>query len=268
MRTYSKKIVPLALIFVTILAVMFSSVGCSLVGKMEEQEAKDFFQASVKRSVESKIYQWTELDNKAKKLEDSVKSQFNNYCLLDQKTDAIMTNPDGSYKNHAVQYSVNTNNFEEKIIVGSSAPKKPKNTPAKDMGFSYIKKDGVEASVMEEMSVEDILERADKANLLLAQKLFDLTLLEDEDIIFGGKYNKRQKYIKLVMLEFSISDEFFANYEKTYGKPSVLKGIGVAVEIAYDKISIVTVFDNKVVDDAGNKFPNEVYKMEVVYIGP
>ncbi|MEG1963837.1 MAG: hypothetical protein RR123_03085 [Clostridia bacterium] len=261
-----KKIVSTCLVLVMLLTIMCCSFGCA-VGTLEVKEAKEYFKESLARSLASEIYYWKELDNRTK---NATKTTFNKYCLLDKK-DNIIKDENGRNKDFGVQYSKVATDYYLQTICGTSIAKADKSKIKKQMLFEDYDAtiDGKEEKhkTAKEMTVEQYLEQDEIKNLYLPEKLLDLSLLKSEDIVFEGSYDTRSKLIKLVTLKFKIVDSFFTNFKATYGRESVLKGKGISVEIAYDRLTMVTVYDELKLDEKLS-IDSEVYRLDVAYIGP
>ncbi len=194
---------------------------------------------------------------------------------MDKNGNPVLEN--GVHKNASVQYEKTAGAETWIEICGES---KPKNADNKNLKFSqYTKKNAfgkVESENYEvvNMTPAQYMEQEYVKDMTLSAKLFDLAQLTADDIVFDTKaggmfkpdFSKKEIQVKLTRINFRIREGFFEEFKQKYGRESYLKGYGINLEIAYGKVSIITVFDNINLD--GMEMISEVYKMDIVYLGP
>ncbi len=108
----------------------------------------------------------------------------------------------------------------------------------------------------------------------LQAKLAELDSLKKEDLVFEGVPNGGvEKKSKVTTITCKLSDEYLANYKATNGYDSILTGKYVVIEIAYNRISALFVYQNEPGIEESNTsgilaLEYESYKLEIVYTGP
>lgn len=108
----------------------------------------------------------------------------------------------------------------------------------------------------------------------LASKLSELKSLKKEDIVIKGyDKGKVEKKGNVTTITCKMSDSYLEAYEQAHGEKSVLEGKYVTIEMAYDRVSSIVVYQND--PNAGDKntqgllaLEYESYKLEIVYTGP
>ena len=107
----------------------------------------------------------------------------------------------------------------------------------------------------------------------LAEKLKELKGLKREDILIEEYDNgKVERKGQVTTITCKLSENYLKAYEEANGKKSVLDGKYVTIEMAYDRISAVIVYQNDPKATGENTgllaLEYESYKFEVVYTGP
>ena len=107
----------------------------------------------------------------------------------------------------------------------------------------------------------------------LAEKLKELRTLKREDLVIDEYENgKVEKKGNVVTITCKISEDYLRAYEEANGVKSVLEGKYVTIEIAYERISAIIVYQNDPAATGDNSgllaLEYESYKFEVVYTGP
>lgn len=130
-----------------------------------------------------------------------------------------------------------------------------------------------DAYSFENLTAKEYVQSEDFKPYTLSEKLKELKSLKKEDLLIDEyEKGKVEKKGKVVTITCKLSEEYLSSYEQANGKKSVLDGKYVIIEIAYDRISAVIVYQN----DPGATGENngllaleyESYKFEVIYTGP
>lgn len=103
----------------------------------------------------------------------------------------------------------------------------------------------------------------------LAEKLKELKGLKKEDLIIDSTEKKGE----VTTITCKLSEDYLASYENANGQKSVLDGKYVTIEMAYERISAIIVYQHD--PNAGESNTSgilaleyESYKLEIVYTGP
>ncbi len=103
----------------------------------------------------------------------------------------------------------------------------------------------------------------------LAEKLKELKGLKKEDLIIDSTEKKGE----VTTITCKLSEDYLTSYENTNGQKSVLDGKYVTIEMAYERISAIIVYQHD--PNAGESNTSgilaleyESYKLEIVYTGP
>ena len=116
------------------------------------------------------------------------------------------------------------------------------------------------------MTVEEYLVSEEFEQYSIQSKLFELSLLELDDFNFDHKGSKLSNRGTIYTIKGQVTDKFLAEFEAQYGYESIFKGELVEIEIAYDRISKIAVYQKEMLDTFENVF--ESYRFEMVYLGP
>lgn len=120
---------------------------------------------------------------------------------------------------------------------------------------------------------KDYVVSADFAPYTLQEKLKELKSLKREDLLVE-EYDKGkvEKKGNVTTITCRLSEEYLRNYENANGKKSLLEGKYVTIEMAYERISAIIVYQNDPAASGDNNgilaLEYESYKFEVVYTGP
>lgn len=108
----------------------------------------------------------------------------------------------------------------------------------------------------------------------LEEKLKELKSLKREDLLIEEYQNGGvEKKGNVVTITCKVSDEYARNYENANGRKSVLEGKYLTIEISYDRVAAIIVYQNDPGADESNTqgilaLEYESYKLEIVYTGP
>ncbi len=108
----------------------------------------------------------------------------------------------------------------------------------------------------------------------LEAKLAELKSLKPQDLVYDGVPNAGvQKKSNVTTITCKLSKDYLDNYKAVYGVPSILDGKYVVIEIAYERISAIMVYQNEPGASESNTsgilaLEYESYKLEIVYTGP
>lgn len=108
----------------------------------------------------------------------------------------------------------------------------------------------------------------------LEAKLKELKSLKREDLVIDETQNgKVEKKGKVVTITAKISDAYARAYEEANGEKSVFEGKYLTIELSYDRVSAIIVYQNEPGVNESNTqgilaLEYESYKLEIVYTGP
>lgn len=108
----------------------------------------------------------------------------------------------------------------------------------------------------------------------LEEKLKELKSLKREDLLIEEFENgKVEKKGNVTTITCKLSDDYLRAYENANGKKSVLEGKYVTIELAYNRVSAIIVYQHDPNATESNTqgilaLEYESYKFEVVYTGP
>lgn len=108
----------------------------------------------------------------------------------------------------------------------------------------------------------------------LEEKLKELKSLKREDLLIEEYQNGGvEKKGNVVTITCKVSDEYARAYENANGRKSVLEGKYLTIEISYDRVAAIIVYQNDPGADESNTqgilaLEYESYKLEIVYTGP
>lgn len=251
------------IVLLALLATTFSS--CSL-NSVSSEEYKDLFAKAVQDTLDEDLYYWKETVNSPE-----IKSfeTCNVYAEIDKNYEPIRDEND-EYKNEVIVISKTSNNKEVlKIMAGNS--KSSNNGDSKDILFtSIIDENSTEfKKVKKEMSVHDYFNSEEfQGKYSPKVRLMELENLSIDDMDFEAKGCGITKKGNTTLAKFEIKDEYLSRYKSEFGKSSIFEGsTNVAVEIAFEKISALTVYGKEALG-GGLSIETEKYKFEIVYFGP
>ena len=131
----------------------------------------------------------------------------------------------------------------------------------------------VEYNFVEGQTAEDYVQSEAFKPYTLAEKLKELKSLKREDLLIEEYENgKVERKGEVTTITCKLSEDYLREYENANGRKSLLDGKYVTIEMAYERISAIIVYQN----DPGATGDNngilaleyESYKFEVVYTGP
>lgn len=108
----------------------------------------------------------------------------------------------------------------------------------------------------------------------LEEKLKELKSLKREHLLIEEYQNGGvEKKGNVVTITCKVSDEYARAYENANGRKSVLEGKYLTIEISYDRVAAIIVYQNDPGADESNTqgilaLEYESYKLEIVYTGP
>ena len=113
--------------------------------------------------------------------------------------------------------------------------------------------------------------QAFSSNYSLEVKLAELRSLKREDLII--EEGAVEKKINVTTIKCKLSDSYCQSYREANGTNSVLEGKYVVIELSYDRIASITVYQKDPAAGDSNAtgilaLEYESYKFEVVYTGP
>jgi|GEM_PF-2549845 len=131
-----------------------------------------------------------------------------------------------------------------------------------------------DAYAFESMVAEDYVLSDKFKEYTLEEKLKELKSLKREDLLIDEFQNgKVEKKGNVVTITCKVSDAYAEAYKNANGHKSVLEGKYMTIEMSYDRIAAIIVYQN----DPGASESNtqgilaleyESYKLEIVYTGP
>lgn len=108
----------------------------------------------------------------------------------------------------------------------------------------------------------------------LEEKIKELQGLKRKDLLIEEYENgKVEKKGNVTTITCRVSDDYLNNYKQASGVDSVLKGKYVTIEMAYERVSAIIVYQNDPNASGSNMsgilaLEYESYKLEIVYTGP
>ncbi len=108
----------------------------------------------------------------------------------------------------------------------------------------------------------------------LAEKLKELSNLKREDLLIEEYENgKVEKKGNVVTIYCKLSENYLRAYEEANGVKSILEGKYITIEIAYDRVSAIIVYQHDPKAGESNSqgllaLEYDSYKLEIVYTGP
>ena len=255
-----KKSTLLLLILTLVLSLSILLSGCA--NNISFDEAWEKFEVSIKNSMEYDIYYY-----KIKNFRDKNVPNLKVNVHCDADNHGLLYNPDGSYKNYAVRIEeyYDSKMVDEKFCGTSFNSKGESKNVFIDKEFDNGK---ITKSYIKEMRTEDYVLSKEFEPYSLQYQLFELSKLQKDDIDINGEKFEFSKWGVVTKLKFSLKDEYYENYEKTYNRESILKGDYIEIELSYDRVAKIIVYD-KVVLDANMNITSydEKYRFDIVYLG-
>ena len=121
----------------------------------------------------------------------------------------------------------------------------------------------------QDRNAEEYVQSAEFAPYTLEAKLAELKSLKKEDIVI----DKVEKKGNVTTITCKMSDAYCAKYLEDNGAKSVLEGKYVTIELSYNRIAAIIVYQTDPGADESNTqgilaLEYESYKFEIVYTGP
>ena len=266
------------MIILTISIALTSLVGCSTPITVEDGMAKlktavnntlkyDYAITNDKTNGEGLFY-WKEVvidPNKTGNLKENETANVNLHA--NANTSEILLEG-GEYVNYAarVERKVNSDMVEE-VLVGDS-----KSSLEDGVVLPYIirkqfdEKGKHKSSTKAEMTPEEYVQSSEFEQYKLSTKLYELSLLDESAFDFTVKGARLEQTGVTTNIKGKVTDEFLTKFEATHGYASMFEGTLVEIELAYERVAKIVVYDKEVIEDSYES-TYESYKFEVVYLG-
>lgn len=254
------RFITLILILISMISCLISLTGCS--SSINYDEAWQKFSNALSNSLNYEIFYWKEVIIEGK---NSKNTRANVHC--DNDKNGYIKDDNGNYVNLAIKIDSKVNSkMNEEIYCGLSQSNKngePKNfiITKKYAGGEHI------SSVKEEKTAIEYYNSMEFQNYLLSSKLYELTRLNKDDLLFDMNKAKAFQNGTVTGINCRISPNYLDKFKSEFGVPSILEGKRVYIELAYERIASIIVYND---EDLDGVFKNEYesYKLEVVYLGP
>ena len=253
------KIKSVSILIVLCMSLIMALTSCGT--PISKEEAMQSLKTAVENSMNAQVYYYKEVSLE----KDKINNKMNVYAKQD-KDGSYLVDDKGNFIDYSIRYETSINS---KNVVSMQAGKS--NGSAGEKEFLFKKDFDIEGKnpkvTMQEYPTNQVLSTSYFSDKILSYKIRELSLLELKDMNFDVKNSKLEKKGYLRVLKFQLNDSFYKKVEETYNMPSVLKGDMLEIEIAYDRISAIIVYNNEKLDENIN-FLEEKYRLEIVYMGP
>lgn len=256
-----KRCIKVSLSVLLLTSVIFIFSGCTSLG-IDSETAWASLQNALSNSLTYDIY-YHKTTSFAK--DNSYNTKVNVHC--DADNEGLIYNEDGSYQNFAVRIEeYKESKLNNEILCGLS------NSESGDEKNVYIQKNyengKFQDSQITEMNPHDYVKSEEFKQYTLQEKLKELSFIEYDDIDFSREdVLKFKKVGAVVHLKFALKDSYFERYKAEFGTDSVLKGDHIEIELSYDRVAKVIVYEKEKVEDSNFVVSEEVYRFELVYLG-
>lgn len=267
-----KKYLSILLVLVLIVAMACSFTGCKSLTDIDIEEA---LALAIKNSSDEKLdlFQWKETSIKG---QDTKIKTVNAVTTINDYASEIEPKYDenGEYLDYRI--SVDDGFKGERYYVGKSKSVDKKNKEIKELLFRQEYDEAAKkwkpTGTMKPMTARQFLESEEFSENRIANKIAELNEIKVSDMDFNVNEGEKSKKINLITLKFGLNDEYFARYREKYGKESMFLNSGsVEIEIAYNRISHIYIYENEIVGELFGKetvVSKEVYKFDLIYLGP
>lgn len=214
------------------------------------------------------IYNWKELVFDPDDIGD-IKQTENTYVNVHGNADnyEIMLDENGNYVEYATRIEHKKNGImTQEIIIGESISSEDKNVIIPYQIKKSFNSEGKHtSSTKQEMTNEDYLQSEEFEEYTLHSKLFELSLLDLNSFDFSINEAKLKKGVTVTSIKGKITDEYLSEFEIKYGYQSMFVGEYIEIEIAYERVTKIAVYQKETLGLFENVY--EDYKIEIVYIG-
>lgn len=267
------KIIKIVVVVLVAIMSLVTLSGCSI--QLTPEEAVRQLGVAVQNSLKSEykedtirdIFYWKELildPNKTGDISESITTNVNVHVDADNKGILLY---DGEYVNYAARVESKTNSIiTTEILVGDSTSKEDGNVVIPHIVRKSFNEKGKHiSSTKEEMTIDEYMSSEEFQQYTVQSKLFELSLLKLEHFDFS--YEKSEHYSKgvVTVIKAAITQEFVDDFYDDYGYESMFKCEYVEIEMAFDRISKIGIYQKEIIEGFENVY--ESYKFEIVYLG-
>lgn len=248
-------------IVITLCTLVFGA--CSK--ELDVADSYTVFTEALNNSLQQEIYYY-----KQTKFNDSGNSTeitVNIHADLDKKYELIVDD-NGNYVNKCVRVVHSVDGVETyQQACGSTALQK--DAPVKSYLFSKdLTTSGKNNTVYEEMAVDTFIASAEFQAISLQSALDELRYIEYEDMDFSISNGGVSEKGYVTTFTFQLNDSFFSRYYAATGKQSNLVGDYISVQVSYNRIANVLVYNYENMGVEFISYEEEQYKLEISYLGP
>ncbi len=285
MRKYIKSLLVICLLAIMVSSIVFLN-GCQSLNPDEGYEAlREALDNTIRPSDDlehasnSHIFYWKEsITTKTSAVQSTVKTTTANVLCEIDKDYHFVKDGDGEYDYADLKINVtkkHDTSLVYELMCGVDGEGTNRLAYRGDLNATSALTNNDEYTFEVGTSAKDFVQSDRFAPYTLQTKLAELDSLKKEDIVYDGVPNGGvEKKNKVTTITCKLSDAYLQNYRDTHGgQDSVFNGKYVVIELAYNRISAIFVYQN----DPGVEESNtsgilaleyESYKLEIVYTGP
>lgn len=252
-----KKLKICAVLAVMVLA-MALFAGCAT--KLEQTQIAQIYSTAIQNTSAAPFYFWKE-NNLKQKTYKEVK------LLSDIDDEGKPIQENGAYKNHRLHILEQKEGVTQNEIYAGFSKSANKGGASGNFLLQTKREGEAMKGYRYEKNIDEVIASESFAQYMPKNVLAELCLLTIDDMDFSIEDAKADKKTHLIKLSFGIKKQYLERYQKEQSRQSIFANAAmVSVEIAYNRISELVIYENKKYGAFDVK--TEVYNFKIVYCGP
>lgn len=224
-------------------------------------EFRTAYETAVANSMKADIYYWQETSTRDGETRNR---EANVYALKDDEGN-VLTNEDGTYRNHCIFAA---DRLEGTEYYAGASPSAENAGHTQNYLLERRKlEDGTTVSTRCPMTAREFYNSDEFKSFRVDTLLAELAELSFDDMDFTGANADFDSKLYMKTMSFTVKPEYLELYQAAHGEPSMFAGSEyVVIEMAYDRISQVVIYEAKREDRFS--IDTERYNLKIAYYGP